>query len=322
MLVATAVASASCPPTVEEARAAAAAIGAAHPDVARVMLFGSVARGEAVSDSDIDLVVLVDDLGDYRDRGRLARQLADAARTAASHRVDVQLSDLVEWRTRTGHVSSSFEASLAGELISLLQREPRTEPDWGKPMSRAATNLAEATNRCRDLRDHLQQLTERLIPGRYEAAAEDSARREEYLRNRRRFVCGHAADVIELAVKTVITVAGISPAHRHDIGELLKQVESASLHRELSEIIRAASVSIEEMSAWHVKANYANDVEQQWADAGVQLPGMVQLAHDMAVHARDAFTAAGGSHLLCQEIDEALAVLRREAPPLTGAEIV
>ena len=111
-------------------------------------------------------------------------------------------------------------------------------------------------------------------------------------------------------------------AHRHDIGALLKQVESASPHRELSEIIRAASVSIEEMSAWHVKANYANDVEQQWADAGVQLPGMVQLAHDMAVHARGAFTAAGGSHLLCQEIDEALAVLRREAPPLTGAEIV
>ena len=320
--MAAAVAFASRPPTVEEARAAAAAIGAAHPDVARVMLFGSVARGEAVSDSDIDLVVLLDDLGDYRDRGWLARRLADAARTAASHRVDVQLSDLVEWKTRTGHVSSSFEASLAGELISLLQREPRTEPDWGKPMSRAATNLAEATNRCRDLRDHLQQLTERLIPGRYEAAAEDSARREEYLRNRRRFVCGYAADVIELAVKTVITVAGISPAHRHDIGELLKQVEPASLRHDLSEIIRASSVNTEEMSAWHVKANYANDVEQQWVDAEAQLPGMVQLAHDMAVHASDAFTAVGGSHLLCQEVDEALAVLRREAPPLTGAEVV
>ena len=306
----------------EEARAAAAAIGAAHPDVARVMLFGSVARGEAVSDSDIDLVVLIDDLGDYRDRGRLARRLADAARTAASHRVDVQLSDLVEWRTRTGHVSASFEASLAGELVSLLQREPQTEPDWGKPMSRAATNLAEATNRCRDLRDHLQQLTERLIPGRYEAAAEDSARREEYLRNRRRHVCGHAADAIEVAIKTVIVTSGISPARKHDIGELLEQVEPASLRHGLSEIIRASSVNAEEMSAWHVKANYANDVEQQWADAEVQLPGMVQLAHDMAVRARDAFAAVGGSHLLCQEVDEALAVLRREAPPLTGAEIV
>ena len=322
MLVATAVASASRPPTVEEARAAAAAIGAAHPDVARVMLFGSVARGEAVSDSDIDLVVLIDDLGDYRDRGRLARRLADAARSAASHRVDVQLSDLVEWRTRTGHVSASFEASLAGELVSLLQREPQTEPDWGKPMSRAATNLAEATNRCRDMRDHLQQLTERLIPGRYEAAAEDSARREEYLRNRRRHVCGHAADAIEVAIKTVIVTSGISPARKHDIGELLEQVEPASLRHDLSEIIRASSVNTEEMSAWHVKANYANDVEQQWVDAEVQLPGMVQLAHDMAVHARDAFTAVGGSHLLCQEVDEALVVLRREAPPLTGAEIV
>ena len=147
-----AVVAASRPPTVGEARSAAAAIGAVRPDVARVMLFGSVARGEAVAGSDIDLVVLLDDLGDYRDRGRITRRLADAARTATSHRVDVHLSDLPEWKTRAERVSASFEASLAGELVSLLQREPETEPDWEKPMSRATTNLAEMTDRCRDLR--------------------------------------------------------------------------------------------------------------------------------------------------------------------------
>ena len=128
--------------------------------------------------------------------------------------------------------------------------------------------------------------------------------------------------MIELAVKTVITAAGISPARKHDIGLLLKQVEPASLRREFSEMIRVSGVSTEEISAWHVKANYANDVERQWADAEAQVTGMVQLAHNMAALARDAFTDAGGSHLLCQEIDEALDVLRREAPQLTGAEIV
>ena len=48
-------------PALEEAEAAAAAVGAARADVAQVMLFGSVARGQATTDSDIDLVVLIDD---------------------------------------------------------------------------------------------------------------------------------------------------------------------------------------------------------------------------------------------------------------------
>lgn len=63
-------------------------------------------------------------------------------------------------------------------------------------------------------------------------------------------------------------------------------------------------------------------MEQQWADAEEQVPGMVQLAHDAAAFARDAFTNAGGSRQLCEEINEALTVLRQEAPPLTGSEIV
>ena len=36
----------------------------------RALLFGSVARGEAGHRSDIDLVAIYDDLGDYSDRSR------------------------------------------------------------------------------------------------------------------------------------------------------------------------------------------------------------------------------------------------------------
>lgn len=54
-----AVVAASRPPTVGEARSAAAAIGAARPDVARVMLFGSVARGEAVTGEEINEALTV-----------------------------------------------------------------------------------------------------------------------------------------------------------------------------------------------------------------------------------------------------------------------
>lgn len=47
-----------------EARRVAQAVAAARSDVVKVMLFGSVARGEAGEASDIDLVVVFDDLGD------------------------------------------------------------------------------------------------------------------------------------------------------------------------------------------------------------------------------------------------------------------
>ena len=89
------------------------------------MLFGSVARGQATACSDIDLVVLIDDLGDYRSRNKIKDQLTDAAEAVVEHPVHVHLSDLPEWRTRTEKVSASFEASLTDQLLPLLNREPR-----------------------------------------------------------------------------------------------------------------------------------------------------------------------------------------------------
>ncbi len=43
--------------TVNEVRSILAAFGGAHPEVTRVELFGSVARGENTPESDVDLVV-------------------------------------------------------------------------------------------------------------------------------------------------------------------------------------------------------------------------------------------------------------------------
>lgn len=63
-------------PTLSDARRAADAIARARPDVALVMLYGSVARGEATEDSDIDLAVVLNDLGDYWDRRDIQFQFA------------------------------------------------------------------------------------------------------------------------------------------------------------------------------------------------------------------------------------------------------
>ena len=67
-------------PTVADARRAAEV--PADAGAGRVLLYGSVASGEQTPDSDIDLVAVFDDLGDYADRWRRKGTLAEAARKA------------------------------------------------------------------------------------------------------------------------------------------------------------------------------------------------------------------------------------------------
>ena len=312
----------------EEARRAAEAIAAERSDVARVMLFGSTARGEADHDSDIDLVVVLNDLGDYWQRRRVKAELADAAKRVASRRLDLHVTDRPEWKLRTERVSASFEASLSGDLVTLIENFPLDEPDWGKPMIKPTSNLAEAATRCGDMAQRLRDLIRYLHPDSYEQAAEDEQERDIALKNRRRMVCGHAADASEVAVKTVIALGGTSPARTHDIEDLLAQVRSrpmrqelATIVEEMAAIVESCGVGPEAISAWHVKATYANDVEAQWVDAQAQMPKMVQLAHDLAVRADRAFEAAGGDPAVSRRVKSALADLRRAAPWFTRAPL-
>lgn len=89
-----------------------------------------------------------------------------------------------------------------------------------------------------------------------------------------------------------------------------------------SDIDRSSSVPAA-ASAWHVAAGYSNDIDRKWADAQAQAAGMVQLAHDCSACAGRAFRrAAGGARPdLSKTVDDALALLRRDGPRLTGVEI-
>ena len=55
--------SADAAPSLQDAQRAAEAV--AHLDAGIVLLYGSIALGTATEDSDIDLCLIFDDLGDY-----------------------------------------------------------------------------------------------------------------------------------------------------------------------------------------------------------------------------------------------------------------
>lgn len=299
----TGTATSSCP-AVGDAEAAAAVIGAARADVTQIMLFGSVARGQASEGSDIDLVVLIDDLGDYRNRDEIKDQLTDAAEAVAGHPVHVHLSDLPEWRTRTEKVPASFEASLIDHLLPLLNREPRRSPDWGKPMTMPDNNLAEAANPHRDMARHLRKLVDAMTPDEAERQARNPDVRNVYRKDRRMAACGHAADTVELAVKAVIALSGFPPMRKHDLRALLGQVRSDIRRRELTEIVEASGLAVEEVLAWHVQSAYTTDQGKQWRKAEADLAVMVQLAHDVVLYADEAFRAEGGDPVSSQMVRE------------------
>ena len=75
---------------------------------------------------------------------------------------------------------------------------------------------------------------------------------------------------------------------------MIKQIPSESHRIQITAILTESDVDPELMSTWHVKANYANDLETQWKDAQTQMPSMIRAAHTMAVYADKAHTTAGG----------------------------
>lgn len=303
-----------------EACQAAQAVAAACSDVVKVMLFGSVARGEADEASDIDLMVVFDDLGDYKDRREIRNRLAEAVRDSTPCSVDLHVTDLPEWRVRTEQVSASFEASIVDDLMMLVERPVRRGPEWEKPLRRPATNLEEAGSRFRDVARQLRSLNREMLPDENELVG-DALQRQRELKERRRTACGRAADVIEAAVKTVIALGGVSPTKTHDLAELVDHIEPPERHAQVIGLVRASSLPMNSISSWQVEANYAHDVETQWADAADQLAELVKLAHDTAAQADRAFITAGGDSTLSRSVGVALRVLRRDAPGFIGSKI-
>lgn len=187
-----------------------------------VLVFGSVARGDAVDGSDIDLVAVFDDLGDYRCRPDLRRRLVKRAGELSDFEVDVWVTDRPEWARRTTAVSSSLESAIAGEAVAVADcgQCNDADVDWGKEIGMPPDNRAEALRRLEDVRNALSRVEARLEASGPErrAAEAGSARRHSEARYERMVdFCVHSQKTIESAMKTVVSLEGGRPERIHDI---------------------------------------------------------------------------------------------------------
>ena len=247
--------SAKAPCRADAERAAALLVSAG---VSRVMLFGSVARGEAMEDSDIDLVAIYDDL-DYADRFARKRELSRLAGTAVEHPVDVLVTDRPEWKVRTEKVPTSLESRVAHYGL-VLADEGAGEVDWDKEMVMPTDGYEATVRRLREVSSALRSLKLYLRPDDDEEEARASGDWDEalYLQVIRfEGACGQVQRAVESAIKALVHTAGRRRELRgHDIGELCAKLVEP-YRSDVS--VRLSLVGADELTRWHEDSRYTPD---------------------------------------------------------------
>ena len=225
-------------PTLEGARLIALRL-IEEPFVERVLLFGSVARGDARPDSDLDVVVLLHDAAseDYAAASR--RMLAAAAQTAEDMGVAGRLDHIVcrltgDWEHAVANVPSSFEAAVFAEAVELAAA-PSSGPARERPptiMANVPDNNADAAaSHLRGVSNSLDRLKLVLLSARGSATSDPQGRHLTVLSD------SHL--VIEQSAKSVVAAAGGRSVRTHDIDDRIDAIASRDARGGLQDAVAA-----------------------------------------------------------------------------------
>lgn len=232
-----------------------------------MLLFGSVAKGTADGDSDIDLVAIFDDI-DYTERLPQAWRLESLCKSATGKPVDVYVTDWPEWDHRVNHVGSSLEAAIR-EYGSWLFRDGANQRlvDWEKEIAKPKTDLEEAATHLYSIRKALGGLIENCSERSYEISIVDGVETVDHDARGERLtsLCSEAALIIEHSVKCLTALTGAAPKHSHNIAVLLDGcLEVPARMLEALEPLRIntlrkpkyASSEYDDISCWRILGTY------------------------------------------------------------------
>ncbi len=263
----TLVARSAGPPTVSDAAVAAEALISAGAE--EVLLFGSVARGDADESSDIDLVALFADI-DYGARREVAWRLEVAAREVAGRwPVQVVVTDLPEWRNRVANVSASFESAISSDAVLVAEAESsaRRPVRWNKEMVLPMSNPDEALKQFSDrVLSQLAGLTEGATVSWVEEDLSAPSGMQETARLRRLVrVCTHSAMAVEVALKSLAVLhatptppAKALRAAAHSISACL-QLLPPPVRSAVEPLVTGRGLSTDDLSQWRILGTYPED---------------------------------------------------------------
>ncbi|MCY3950923.1 MAG: nucleotidyltransferase domain-containing protein [bacterium] len=274
-------------PTRTDAAVAAAVL--VDKGVAEVLLFGSVARGVAAADSDIDLVAIFADL-DYSERAARRRELEAAARAVVPWPVQVHVTDRPEWRARVEQVSTSFERHASSESVWVAGATSEGPVDWGKEMVLPMSDPQEALRYFdASVLPCLQGVATACIrPAIEDVPHESSVPVEKRRLNRMVKLCADAALAAETSVKTMAKLySSPTPTDKelkrngHTIGEVLQRHVPEPHCGEMQAAFERLGVDLEELSSWRSKAAYADDADVVRAEADRFAPSYASMASEI-----------------------------------------
>ncbi|MDE0160963.1 MAG: nucleotidyltransferase domain-containing protein [Acidimicrobiaceae bacterium] len=271
-------------PTISDARRLALRL-AEEPLVETVLVFGSVARGDAGPGSDLDMVVLLSDAAarDYVATGRRLRRMAAEAQTEGSPHCrggDMVVRLKGDWEHAVANVPSSFEAAVAFEAVELLPPPTGSSNDRssGRPptiMPSVPTgDLDVAASHLRGAANGLETLLALAAMAGSVPAADPQGRCLSVLSG------SHL--VIELSAKSVVAAEGGRSSRTHDIGERVEAVADADTRRRFQAALSDLRDADGELTDWRGGIYHLDD--ENW------LAKMT--AENAAGHARAAAAAA------------------------------
>ena len=222
-------------PTLDDAQRAADALMACG--ARRVLLFGSLARGEQREHSDIDLVAEFADM-EYRQRHKLEARLRQAASAACGYSVDVIATDQPEWRIQTERVTKSFASAICEDVAVLAECADIAEQSGDADDSARKEQLMPTSNEqlAAQRLSYVERLVGRLrwqtMPGPEETRAKETGDTADYdlLRGERLVsACSTAHLVVENSLKAVgvLTDLAAKALWQHDVGQLTGAIATA-----------------------------------------------------------------------------------------------
>ena len=274
-------------PTALEAQRAADRLAAAG--AGQVLLFGSVARGSATADSDIDLVAIFDDI-DYSERYHIRRSLCQAAEEVVERPVEVFVTDRAEWKRRTRDVSASFEAGIAPAAVVLVDR-PAGAVRWDKEIGLPDNNTDEALGRLDHASKALHSMRARLLPDEWEILEPED---DHVTRWRLIDVCASGAMAVETALKALAAAHGTPAPHKHRIdllvplaGRRADEVHAVLAGLEVNTVARG-DAPYGDLTIWRAAGTYIADrPDIDLAAVAAMSPRIAQAATSVATLAAD-----------------------------------
>ena len=307
-------------PTLDDAHRAARALRDAR--VGEVWLYGSVSRGDAGPDSDIDLVAVLEDL-EYRQRWRTTRELQELAGRACGHRVEVMVTDRPEWRIQREQVPASFVSAISCDL-QLLECSSMIfdDVDWDKDQVMATSNDELALERLRAVLLNLTKIDGGRGPSQHERELAELDDPGDWLmvRGGRLVEMCEAADMaVENAAKSVGVLSEVKAQTlwQHDVDKIIDEFddEDTDAFRELLAAKPDLVKSPDYVTMWRTCGVYGTPTEGMTVQE-IATPAFAAaistIACDVALHAADAVERRIGDQPDTAEVRRWASRIRRD----------